>query len=77
MLYVRVCQTVGEKENIYKCVQQQTEQSNHSHSFRSITFSLSRCVRPLTDTLGCSGGTHTLSVFNIQGETGAGSHFVG
>lgn len=59
-------------------VRQGTRRGNHSHSFRSIRFSVSQSVRPLTDTLGFSGGTHALTVFNIQGgETSGGSCFLG
>lgn len=39
---------------------------NHTHSFSSITFSVSQCVRPLKDTLGFSCGRNALRGFNIQ-----------
>ena len=50
---VCVCVCVCVCACVRTCAQQQeTRQGNHSHSFRSIRFSVSQSVRPLTDTLG-------------------------
>lgn len=64
-----------ERLRVYVREQQESRRGNRSHSFRSIRFSVSQSVRPLTGTLGFSNGT--LRVFNIQAETGAGLRFLG
>lgn len=49
---MKVWEIGGIHIHVRVCVSGKTTEGNHSHSFRSITFSVSQSVRPLTDTLG-------------------------
>lgn len=64
-LYVREGVREIENKRLTVCVfaQQGTKQGSHSHSFSNIRFSVSQSVRPPTDTMGFSGGTHAYMAY--------------